>query len=187
MRIPILVCGALALCLLTAGCANWTRGGAPYTAANLYTVTVPGDWLYHPNFGGEYTATKEGVFLQQLVVAKQPLKEPLPQSKRLVTPEMTTLELAEALLDDARANRALLGLEVLENSPTQLDGKPAVRLVLRYSTEDGLDLSRVSIARVHGDSLYVLRLTAPTRHYFERDLAVFDEAVRNFRFVGVSG
>jgi hypothetical protein len=170
--------------LALAGClATWQPGGAPYTTSNGgYTLRVPAGWFFIEDTRDRVLATKDGLILQRLAIETHDTKDPLPQSKRALSASLTSLELAEAVADDLRADRNLHGLEIKETTAAQIDGRPGFRIVLSFHTEDKLRVSQTIYGCLEKQKLYLLNFSAPTRHYFERDLPVFEETVRSFRF-----
>lgn len=183
MRNHTLIRAACAATLLfLAGCQIWNPGGKPFTGKDgAFNITVPSDWS-QSTLGAEFVASKEGVILQHITVESRALKEPLKSSKRALKPDLAPFELAEAVADDLRANRELLSLEVKENSPVTLGGQPAFRLLFTFRTEQKLRLTEEVYGCIRGDKLWLVHYRAPSRHYFERDRAVFTEAMRTFAF-----
>lgn len=177
---------ALAALLLLAGCQTWQPGGTVYTAEkNSFSLTVPAGWHYTttamPVRNADLFATKDGIFLQRLVVERHLIKEPLPSSKRTITAQMSPFEIAEAIVDDIRSDRALQHFEVNENTPATVGGQPGFRLLLQYQNADNLRLAELRYGALVGDRVYFLRFIAPARHYFERDVGAVEEAARTFR------
>lgn len=134
-----------------------------------------------PVRGANFFATKDGIFLQRLFVEQHDLTQPLPHSKRRITAQMTPFEMAEAVVDDLRSDQALLQFQVTGNEPAVVGGRPGFKLALQYLTPEKLRLAEVRYATVVGDRLYTLRFMAPSRHYFDRDLATFEETAKTFR------
>lgn len=172
---------ALATVVLLAGCQSWTRGG-DYTSRRGYRISTPSTWIYHPTLGGDFVATHDGLFLQRLSVRRAPLATPLDHSKRTLTKDLTPLELAEAIIDDLKADQSNQRLVIVENSPATLDGRAAARVMFDYYLEDDTHLKCVRYICVHADNLYTVQLTAPARHYFDDALPVFEKAARSFAF-----
>ena len=175
------------LCLLGSllgGCQlpQWQPGGGTHTVGDgTFSVNVPPDWMYLEGRAGHLVATNDGLYLQRINMERTELKEPLSYSKRVLTANLTPLELAEAVADDLRADHAMMGLEVVENTPAELDGHPGFKLVITYHTEGNLRVSEAIVGAIVGENLYVLVYAGPTRYYFDRDRARFDEVVKSFR------
>lgn len=183
MRTLPLILTSAALLLGLSGCVTWQAGGQPFTArSGGYTITAPSGWMFIEQPGGTLRATRDGLVLQELIVATHDLKKPLPASKRVLTPNLTPYELAEAIADDLRSNRELLAFELVANEPAQIGGSDGFALTVRYQTKDKLRITTRIGGVLHSGKLYTLRFAAPTRHYFERDLPAFETALGSFKF-----
>ena len=168
--------------LLLTGCETWQAGGKDYTSSKGdLTLNVPAGWNFTLLGGTDLTATKEGLPLHRMTVEHLDIKDPLPHSKRTVTPQMSAFEVAEAVLDDLRSDHDMLNFEVAENTPFDLGGRPGFRLVLNYRNAEKLRLSELRYGCLAGSKVYFLRYVAPTRYYFERDRAEVEETAKTFR------
>ena len=166
---------------LLSGCQGWTRSGA-HTSDLGYRVETPPGWIYHPTLGGEFVATRQGLFLQRLHVSQRDLETPLANSKRTLTAALTPFELAEAIVDELKADRSFQQLSIVENVPATLGGKPAVRITFEYRVENDARMKSVRYHSLHGEYLYTVGLGAPARHYFDDALPAFETTVRSFMF-----
>lgn len=183
MRNLLLSLTAAALLLALSGCVTWQTGGQPFTArSGGYTITAPSGWMFIEQPGGTLRATRDGLVLQELIVATHDLKKPLPTSQRVLTSNLSPFELAEALADDLRSNRDLLAFEIVANEPARIGGLDGFALTVRYHTKDKLRITTRIDGVLHNGKLYTLRFVAPTRHYFDRDLPAFQAALDSFKF-----
>jgi hypothetical protein len=184
MRNKILIPLLSLLLLALAGCvAPWLPGGTPYTTKKgEFTVRTPAGWIFSEQSPGRVFATKDGLILQQFTVELRALKDALPASKRVLTAGLTPLEVAEAVTDDLRADHSLLGLAVKETTLARLDGREGFKIVISFHTQDKLHLSQTIYGCLGQERLCLLRFTAPSRHYFDRDHPAFEETVASFRF-----
>lgn len=182
MRIKALI--LLAVSVLS-GCQmpTWQAGGVTHTSpVGDYSVRVPVGWSFLA-VPANFLATVDGLILQRAGIQRQDLRKPLAYSKRVLSPALTPLELAEAIADDMRADRDMRGLEVTETKPAQLGGRPGCKIVLQFHNSEGLRLTEVIYSCTTEHSVYLLHFMAPTRHYFARDLAAFDEMARSFQIL----
>jgi hypothetical protein len=177
----------LAVVFAFAGCqAGWQSGGSTYTAdKNAFSIQVPAGWYYTSNLGpvraADLFATKDGIYLQRLIVDHHAIKDPLPNSKRTVTNTMSPFEIAEAVVDDFRSDHALLHFEINDNTPAVVGGRPGFRLLMRYRNQENLQLAELRYGALVGDRIYFVRFVAPARHYFDQDVAAFEAAARTFQ------
>lgn len=168
--------------LLLAGCATWTRGGAPHTNKAGYTITLPASWTYHPNAGGRLVATRDGIVLQEFAIIRLKLPHELPKTKRSLTAALTPYELSEALADERKTIPAFGAYSVVARDAVRLDGHDGFRFDSRHVTEEGLNISMRTWGVVVNDVFYLIDYAAPTRHYHARDLAAISEAVERITF-----
>ena len=184
MRNPILIITP-SLAMLLGGCQAWHPGGAVYKG-DTFSLRVPEGWTYATMRivgapPADLFATKDGIFLQQLLVEHSAIKDPLPHSKRILTAQMTPFEAAEAITGDLRSDHKLLHFDVTGNTPATVGGHAGFKLVLHYQTAEKLRVAEVRYGAIMGDRIYFLRFVAPERYYFEHDLAVFEESARTFQ------
>ncbi len=162
----------------------WMPGGQPYLASQSgYEAAVPADWMRRNIKDRElYLVTRDGVALQRIQVLITAVGKPVYKgSTRLVAEGMGPQELGELLADGLVSGEALAEARVLENAPATISGRPGVRLLLAFRDGDGLP-RRLAIHGVLGNGrLYGIVYGAPERHYFDRDLAAYEEVVRSFR------
>jgi hypothetical protein len=183
---PSLILLALTSVLLLPGClvSPWRPGGETFTPpSGDYTVRVPAGWMFAERPSG-LIATNDGMLLQSCGLHRHNLKLPLPYSKRTLSASTTPLELAEAIADDMKADRVFQGLTVPTIEPVDFGGRPGCKLLLQYHNSSKLRYSQLMYACIANDCVYLVYFRAPTRHYFERDAAAFDELIRSFQFTG---
>lgn len=183
MRILPLILLAAVLGLTGCQVRTWQPGGATHTSPlRDYTVRVPENWMFLARPLG-LVATNDGLLLQRAGLQRHNLVLPLVYSKRKLEPNLTPLELAEAIADDMRANRDYLGLEFPEIAPAEVGGRPGFKLVMRFHDPDGLRFTKAVYGCTTSEVLYLLHYQAPTRHYFSRDQPAFEALVRSFKIL----
>lgn len=176
---------SLALLALT-GCASWTPGGSPHVSKAGFTITPPAGWTYHPNAGGQFFATRDGIVLQQFSVTRTKLPHTLPQTKRTLTADLTPYELSEAFSDEKKSAPGVNAHLVTVRDAARLDGRDGFRFDSTHVTEEGLKISMRTWGVVVDGSLYVAVYAAPTRHYYARDLQLISDTVERITFASAS-
>lgn len=186
MRKPTVTSAVIvpALLLLLAGCQAWQPGGGTVTGkGEAFSLTTPAGWMYATSLGPDLLLSREGPILQRIVVEHRDLtKPPGKEPKRAITPTLAPFEVAEAIVDELRANRDLLEFRLQENTPATVGGRPGFRLVFDFRTKDGLQFTEARYGVIAGTDLWFVRFSAPTRHYFARDLPAFESAVQTLQF-----
>lgn len=184
MRQKILILGLVAtVALAITSCQSpWLAGGQPYTSAvGGFTVQFPADWTSIESSPGRVTATHDGVFLQRIMVWSHDIKDPLPDTKRMLKENMTPLDVAEAVSDFLRSDHSFVNLSLSSSSPADIAQHPGFRLQAEYHTPDKMDVTEILYGFLYQRKLYILIYEAPTRYYFDRDRAAIDSTVQSFR------
>lgn len=171
-----------ALLLALAGCATWGPGGKPHRHREGYAVTVPSGWVFHPAVGGELLTTRDGLVLQRLAIRCIRLPHTLALSKRALTADLAPYDLAEAFADEGKADRSLSRFAVSNQTAVTIDRVEGVRYDYAYATGDGLRLSGRRWLVPRGDTLWMATYLAPSRHYYDRDLAAITSAIETVAF-----
>jgi hypothetical protein len=133
------------------------------------------------------SATRDGLGLQGIILMKRPVDQGFNNTKKKAAPGIIPQELAELVLDDLRADPNFIDLQVVENSPSTLDGVSGYKLVVRYRTEAGLPKQAVYYGCLEKGLLYTLIYEAPQRHYYALDLPTFEAVKSSFKWKSQGG
>jgi hypothetical protein len=179
---------ALGLGLLLAGCATakppaWVPAEGTWVAANAgFEVDGPPGWMRRNASHEVFTVTRDGTTLQRIVAGATAVGKPVGfgSSKRPWTAGMSPAELGELVADDLGSAKGLTDVQLLENAPAQLAGRPGFRVVATFADE-GLRHRGVIYGAAEGARLFWIFYVAPERHYFDLDLPTFERAVGTFR------
>jgi hypothetical protein len=129
--------------------------------------------------------TRDGLFLQCIRIERTSVEKELPHTKQKFTPEMPPHDAAELELDNVRSDPNAFNFDVLERAPASVGGKSGFRLVYTWKTKDGLRFKRLHYGFVDGKWVYRLTYQAPARHYFDQDLATFEQIRESFRLLTI--
>jgi len=159
--------------------------GQPFVHKNSgYTIQYPAGWRWvKMPFGDETTATRDGIWLQQIFVDFRKHKFAFPSLRKDSTPEMMPQELAEKYVADMTAASGLQNMEILSNEPTMLAGRPAFRVHLAYRTAVDAGSVRYQAVVVGANSpqgIFLVGYDAAVLHYFARDVETFEKALATF-------
>ncbi len=174
----------LGLGMLLGGCVPYTAVAGKQTLSEYdVEVTTPSGWYRANRASDMFLITRDGLALQSILVQRVAVADALKFTKRKFADTMPPSEVAEVELDEARSNPDVLNLTVEQNTPTMLDGRPGFRLVYTWNTKAGLRLKRIHYGFREGKFVYRLSYQAASRHYFDRDLAIFETVRESLRML----
>ena len=184
-RIPVVIF----LVLLAAGCAApppkpvWVPAEGTFNAKKSgFSLVLPAGWT-RVNQEERLMITRDGTSLQFIGVALYKIGVPLKHTKKIFEKEMLPQELAGILIDDLSSAGNIASVEVLENVPARLGDVEGFRVVCRIRFKDGMNRKCAFYGAMRGDQVYDVYFNAAARHYFDRDLGIFEEVARSFRFL----
>jgi hypothetical protein len=175
--------------IFVSGCAtgpNYLRvddmpsSGPTSDPTEAFTVVLPGGWVRAMFYRADITITYDGVLLHYIELAAKDHRKAFSSIDEKTSEGLLVTELAELMIANLKSNEYYSGVEVLENSPTTLDGKQAVRIHVRYDQE-GVRYEGINYGMVDENGYYQLSYWAPSLHYFQRDVDTFEELVKSFR------
>jgi hypothetical protein len=171
MKIPA---GALVLILLLlSGCAaTWVKvddTGQDYRGEH-YNVTLPTGWLRLES-NNILILSRDGILLQIISVQYRPHENAFEKIEKDSSANMLPSELAQLTIAELKATQedGLPSLEILRNAPVEIAGHTGFDIHLRYKTKAGLRMDTEMRGVVDESGFYLIKYSAPTLHYFERD------------------
>ena len=175
---------AVAVCLaplLLLGCAGtpWKPAAGPI-GANHYEIDIPQNWL-RLDGRSNLMLTKDGPYLQYILVQARPLKRPFRYTGQTVTAHMLPSDAAQVILDEIGSDPSVSGIQLHENAPALIDNHEGFKIVFSYYNSEGLKLRTLYYGCIHAGHLFSLRFTAAQRHYFEKDRPDFDRMLASFK------
>ncbi len=175
---------AIIAAALFAGCAPFTEvSGTVKLPDQGLEVDAPEGWYQAKGVREGLLLTRDGLPLQFIRIERLSLEQELPHSKKKFTRGMSPHDAAEVEANDLRSNPEVLKLEVLENTPATVAGRPGFRLLCAWKTRDGLRLTRLQYGFVDGTWAYRVIYQAAARHYFDRDLGTFERVRESLRLL----
>ncbi len=146
-----------------------------------FSVEVPAKWMRYTPIRDEILLTTDGTSLQRIQVNRYALDKAMGHSKAVLTSDMLPLDLAAAYVENLKAQPRLDQLTIGEMSPAVIDGHQGFRLEASYRLEGVVGTRSVIYGFVHEEGFYRLLYVAAERHYFEKDLATFEQVVASFK------
>jgi len=161
------------------------HGGAPYTdTGGGFTVTVPTGWKFINSPSGFVKAIVTDERSQRMIFKWTDLAEPLPHTKRTLTPDLSPEEVGGAVNEDLAEDPTVKQLQIIESAPAVVDGQPSWTTVARFKNLElrGADMMMLVYSSIHDGRLYILKLDAKAGNFFGDAQPVFEEAVRSFHY-----
>jgi len=120
--------------------------------------------------------SKDGILLQIISIWFRPHKNTFEKIEKDSSTSMLPSELAQLAIAELNAsqNNSLPSLEIHRNAPVELAGHTGFDIHLRYKTDAGLRMDMEMRGVVDNSGFYLLKFSAPTLHYFERDRQTFE-------------
>jgi hypothetical protein len=168
----------LLVLLLLSGCTpTWVKvddTGRNYSSEH-YSVTLPAGWL-RVESDGILILSKDGILLQVISIQYRQHQDAFEKLGKDASTTMLPSELAQLAIAELKASQGegLPSLEILRNAPVELAGHTGFDIHLRYKTDAGLRMDMEMRGVVDDSGFYLLKYSAPTLHYFERDRQVYE-------------
>ena len=119
--------------------------------------------------------TKDGLMLDRIELRSRPINASFEYTKRVLQQGMQPFETAAVVVDDLQLNRTMKNLVIHENKPATPCGKPGFRIVFSYTDNGTLQYKSVYYGFQQNNTFYTILYEAPTVHYFDTYLAVFEK------------
>jgi len=147
-----------------------------------FSVNIPDGW-WKPEYTSKYLLTKDGPFLQYVLIQQRPLNKPFRNTKKKIKMGMLPQEAAGIIIDELASDRYLMNFSVIENAPATVDGHAGFKILFTYTDKKKSQFKTLYYGFINADSFYTLRYCAAARHYFEKDIASFDQIINSFKLV----
>jgi hypothetical protein len=178
-KIPAL----LASLLLITGCASVAQERSlKKLPDNDFSVEIPEGW-WKPKHIDKYLITKDGVFLQYVLIQQRPIDRPYRNTKKKLNKEMLPQEAAGVIIDEIASDRRIFNFDVIENAPAIIDGREGFKILFTFEDKKGSSFKTLYYGFISGDWFYNLRYNAAMRYYFEKDITAFEQILSSFKVV----
>jgi hypothetical protein len=175
---PLLIC-----LLFLFSCASVTQERSLEDLPDSnFSVKVPQGW-WKPEYTNKYLITKEGPFLQYVLIQQRQLDKAFKFTGKKIKSGMLPQEAAAIIIDELASDRNLNNFSIIENAPAVIDGHDGFKILFTYKDKKGSKFKTLYYGFVSDDSFYNLRYCAAMRHYFERDIAAFEQIIGSFKLV----
>ena len=145
-----------------------------------FSVDIPQGW-WKPEYTSKYILTKDGPYRQYVLIQQRPLDKSFRYTKKKIRSGMLPQEAAGIVLDELASDRYLMNFRVIENAPARVDGHAAFKILFTYKDKKGSQFKTLYYGFISGDSFYNLRYCAAVQHYFDKDIASFEQIISSFK------
>ena len=149
---------------------------------NDFSVEIPNGW-WKPKHLDKYLITKDGVFLQYVLIQQRPIDRPYRNTKKKLNKGMLPQEAAGVIIDEIASDRRIYHFNVIENAPAIIDGREGFKILFTYKDKKGSIFKTLYYGFINGESFFNLRYNAAMRYYFEKDIAAFEHILSSFKIV----
>jgi hypothetical protein len=173
--------------LLLAGCMTpWTKveESRQTSADGSFAIDAPVGWVRFTMNRDQLLITRDGSTIQFISVALRPHDKAFEKIKRKSDENLLPTELADLTVAELRTQPILQNIEIIDNQPRAVGGRPGFALHLQYRTERGAPFDRVVYGAAFKDGVLFFTYNALHIYYFERDRAVFDQVVASYKPLG---
>ncbi len=168
---------------LISGCASVAK---EHSLKNLpdsdFSVEIPEGW-WKPKHIDKYFITKDGAFLQYVLIQQRSIDRPYTYTKKKLNKGMLPQEAAGVIIDEIASDRRIYKFNVIENMPAIIDGREGFKILFTHKDKKGSTFKTLYYGFISGDSFYNLRYSAAMRYYFEKDIADFERILISFKVV----
>jgi hypothetical protein len=151
-----------------------------------FSVVIPHGW-WKPEYTNKYLVTKDGPYLQYVLIQRRPIDQSFRYTRKKMKIGMLPQEAAGIIIDELASDRFLRNFNVIENEPATIDGQAGFKILFSYDDKKGSQFKTMYYGLISGNSFYNLRYCAEERHYFEKDIADFEQIKKSFRLVNKTG
>ena len=178
------ICGLVLLALTLSSCVTtWNRLENPQMAGpeGLYHVTAPVCWIHAAMITDKICISKDGPSLNWIEVSHFSRSDGFPLTQVNLEGEYLISEVAEYYLTEIKKRYKQVTVNHLSTEPADIDGKTGFRMRLELILSSGLVFDLLSYGVMDGDNFYQLMYKAPRIHYYEKELATFEDFVNTFK------
>ena len=180
--LPLLLC-----LLIISSCASAAKNRSLKKLPDAdFSVAIPDGW-WKPQYTKKYLITKDGPYLQYVLIQRRPLDKSFRNTQKIMKRGMLPQEAAGIIIDELASDRFLMNFSVIENVPAKIDGQTGFKILFTYTDKKGSQFKTLYYGFIKGSAFYTLRYCAAMRHYFEKDIAEFEQIKNSFSLADRTG
>ena len=143
-----------------------------------FSIDMPAGW-WRVNTDKYLVITRDGAFKHYILVQERPLSKPFKNTGKILKKSHLPNEAAQIVIDEVTADPNLTGLQMIENNPSNVAGKPGFQLTFLYTDPAGIIFKTIYYGCIDGEHYYNLRYSASEQKYFDEEAWRVFSGVRN--------
>jgi hypothetical protein len=178
------VSGVIVCAIIFSSCVKtWTRVENPQMKGpnGLYRVTVPACWIHAAFIADRICISKDGPSLNWIEVSHFDRSAGFPLTHTTLNGDHLITEVAEYDLAELKARFKGHTVNHLATEPAEIDGKTGFRMRLELIMPSGLVFDVMAYGMMDEGHFYQMLYKAPRIHYYEKELATFEDFVATFK------
>lgn len=169
------------LVVLNAICSTPLVGAAEFMSSH-FSVDIPQGWR-RVNTSKYLMVTKEGPFLQYVLIQRRPIDRQFKHTKKKIKKGMLPHEAAGIIVDEIAADLRVQDFKVVENTPATIYGHDGFKLLFSYKDTKGSSFRTLYYGFIDGKAFYNLRYNAAKRYYLDKDIKTFERILYSFKLL----
>ena len=170
-RLPVSVFVIVMMCFICSG-------GGNAAAEFNFSIDMPEGW-WRVKTDKFLVITRDGAFKHYILVQERPLLKPFKNSGKTMHKTHLPNEAAQIIMDEVAADPNLTDLQMIENNPATVAGRPGFQLTFLYTDPAGTVFKTVYYGCIAGENFYNLRYSASAESYFSPEAWQEFAGVRN--------
>lgn len=172
---------SLLICIVSVlACAH--SGGLTQPASYGYKVDIPEGWRRIDD-NRYLLVTRNNPFQQYILVQNRPIGKSFRHTKKKMLTTMLPEEAAQIVIDELISDQYLLNLQLLNNTPQNINGFDGFKILYTYEDAEGHTFKTLYYGFIKEDTFFNLRFTASDRFHFQRDIEAFRFMLKSFEVV----
>lgn len=94
---------------------------------------------------------------------------------------MLPLESARIIIDEIASDRNITNFKVIENTPAIINGHAGFKILFTYKDKKGSMFKTLYYGFISDNTFFNLRYNAAMRHYYDKDIADFQQILDSFK------
>ena len=158
--------------MLTACAGPWQPIRGDLTSPK-WSIAAPEGWM-HLSLPESEMLTKDGPYLEYILVQSRPLAKRFRFTKQVLDPGMLPHEAAQLIIDNLRSDPRFRGFQLLASEPAVAADRAGFKLTYSYVDKYGVTMKTIYYGVLLPDQFFTIRYSAARRHYFEQELPTFE-------------